>query len=202
MTAKKKQKLRNNEYYGIQDTLDRLYKESKKGNTFNNLIPLIMSEENIILAYRNIKKNYGSTTPGTDGRTIDYFKTKDSDYIIKYVRSRIMNYIPQPIRRVEIPKNNGGIRPLGIPTIGDRLVQQCILQILEPIAEAKFYKHSYGFRPIRNAKNAMAAYYKCIQQMNMHYVVDVDIKGFFDNIDHGKLLKQLWTIGIRDKKTY
>lgn len=200
MTAKKKQKLRNNEYYGIQDTLDMLYKESKEGKKFKTLIPLIMSEENILLAYRNIKKNYGSTTPGTNGRTIEYFKTKDNEYIVKYVRSRILVYTPQSIKKVEIPKSNGGKRPLGISTIGDRLVQQCILQILEPIVEAKFYKHSYGFRPLRNAKNAMAAYYKCIQQMNMYYVVDVDIKGFFDNINHGKLLKQLWAIGIQDKK--
>ena len=72
--------------------------------------------------------------------------------------------------------------------------------MLEPICEAKFHDRSYGFRPLRSAQNAMAVYYKLIQQMDLFYVVDVDIKGFFDNISHGKLLRQMWAIGIRDKK--
>ena len=70
---------------------------------------------------------------------------------------------------------------------------------MEPICEAKFYKHSYGFRPLRSTKHAIARAYFLAQAVNLHYVVDVDIKGFFDNIDHGKLLKQIWTLGIRDK---
>lgn len=70
---------------------------------------------------------------------------------------------------------------------------------MEPICEAKFYKHSYGFRPLRSTKHAIARAYHLAQVANLHYVVDVDIKGFFDNIDHGKLLKQIWTLGIRDK---
>lgn len=70
---------------------------------------------------------------------------------------------------------------------------------MEPICEAKFYKHSYGFRPLRSTKHAIARAYHLAQKANLHYVVDVDIKGFFDNIDHGKLLKQIWSLGIRDK---
>ena len=70
---------------------------------------------------------------------------------------------------------------------------------MEPVCEAKFYKHSYGFRPLRSTKHAIARAYHLAQQANLHYVVDVDIKGFFDNINHGKLLKQLWALGIRDK---
>jgi group II intron reverse transcriptase/maturase len=81
----------------------------------------------------------------------------------------------------------------------DRLIQQCILQVLEPICEAKFYKHSYGFRPLRSTKHAISRANFLAQKNNLHYVVDVDIKGFFDNINHGKLIKQLWTLGIRDK---
>jgi len=81
----------------------------------------------------------------------------------------------------------------------DRLIQQCILQVLEPICEAKFYKHSYGFRSLRSTKQAISRAYFLCQSNNLHYVVDVDIKSFFDNINHGKLIKQLYTLGIRDK---
>ena len=82
----------------------------------------------------------------------------------------------------------------------DRLIQQCVLQVLEPICEAKFFERSNGFRPNRSAENAIAQAERMMQNMNLHYVVDVDIKSFFDNVSHGKLLKQMWTMGIRDKK--
>ena len=82
----------------------------------------------------------------------------------------------------------------------DRLIQQCIYQVLEPIAEAKFHERSNGFRPNRSAEHAMAQTYKMIQTQNLHYVIDIDIKSFFDNVQHGKLLKQMWQLGIRDKK--
>lgn len=91
-------------------------------------------------------------------------------------------------------------RPLGIPTILDRLIQQCVLQVLEPICEAKFHEHSYGFRPNRSQEHAIALVYKNIQVSHYYFVVDIDIKGFFDNVSHGKLLKQMWALGIRDKK--
>lgn len=84
--------------------------------------------------------------------------------------------------------------------IEDRLIQQCILQVLEPICEAKFHDRSNGFRPNRGVENALAQAEKLIQSNKLYIVVDIDIKGFFDNVSHGKLLKQLWTIGIQDKK--
>lgn len=92
------------------------------------------------------------------------------------------------------------MRPLGIPTIVGRLVQQCILQVMEPICEAKFYERSNGFRPNRSAENAIAQCYKMINLQKLYFVVDVDIKGFFDNVNHTKLIQQIWHMGIRDKK--
>lgn len=199
-TPNKRPKARNAEYYNQQKTQDELYKQSQNNQNFKHLMELITADENIMLAYRNIKTNGGSMTPGTDGKTIKDLEQLSTEELIKYIKSRLIWYNPQPVRRVEIPKSDGKTRPLGIPTISDRLIQQCFLQILEPICEAKFHDRSYGFRPLRSAQNAMAVYYKLIQQMNLHYVVDVDIKGFFDNVSHGKLLRQLWGIGIHDKK--
>ena len=117
------------------------------------------------------------------------------------LKNRLEDFKPHKVKRKEIPKPNGGTRPLGIPTIEDRLIQQCLKQVLEPICEAKFHKHSYGFRPHRSQHHThFQGLCRLANKNKLHYVVDVDIKGFFDNVDHGKLLKQLWTLGIRDKR--
>ena len=196
----KQKKLRHLEYYDLQKVFDRLYADSKQGNVFTNLMELISDENNIRLAYRNIKRNKGSNTAGVDGITIRDIEKMPVEKYVEMVQRKLTWYKPKAVRRKEIPKPNGGIRPLGIPTMIDRLVQQSILQVLEPICEAKFHERSNGFRPNRSAEHALAQCYKLIQQMNLHYVVDVDIKGFFDNVDHAKLIKQMWTLGLRDKK--
>lgn len=200
MRTKKKSKLRNAEYYDIQQEFDELYKKSKKNCKFTDLLSIITSEENIKLAYRNIKKNNGSKTAGTDGKTIQDLEKWQTETLINHIRKKLEYYEPQAIRRVEIPKPNGKKRPLGIPTIMDRLIQQCIYQILEPIAEAKFHERSNGFRPNRSTEHAIAQVYKMVQTQQLYYIVDIDIKAFFDNVQHGKLLKQMWQMGIQDKK--
>ena len=196
----KKQKLRNTEYYDMQDVYDELYEKSVKGYKFIHLVEIISKPENIKLAYRNIRKNSGSKTEGIDKKTIKDLNKWNEEKLIQHVQRKLSWYTPQAVRRVEIPKDNGKTRPLGIPTIMDRLIQQCILQVLEPICEAKFFKRSNGFRPNHSAENAIAQAERLIQRVNCHYVVDVDIKSFFDNVNHSKLLKQMWTLGIQDKK--
>lgn len=197
---KKVYALRHAEYYGMQETYDALYARSLANAVFDNLMETILTRENILLAYRNIKGNNGSVTPGTDGLTMHDLAKMSPESIVRKVRNILKNYSPRPVRRKEIPKPNGKTRPLGIPCIWDRLVQQCILQALEPICEAKFSEHSHGFRPNRSCAHAIAQAARFIQLSHLHYVVEVDIKGFFDNVNHAKLIKQLWSMGVHDKK--
>lgn len=196
----KQKKLRHLEYYDLQECFDNLYAKSKQGEVFTKLMDLISSEENIRLAYRNIKRNTGSHTSGTDNLNIEDIERLSAEKLTEIIQRKFRYYKPNSVRRVEIPKPNGKTRPLGIPTIIDRLVQQCILQVLEPICEAKFHERSNGFRPNRSAEHAMAQCYRMIQMQNLHFVVDIDIKGFFDNVNHSKLIRQMWAMGIRDKQ--
>lgn len=197
----KKAKLRYNEYYDMQRVFDELYANSKNGNNFYKLLEIIGSEENIRLAFRNLKTNSGSNTAGTDGKTIEDIKCLKDSEVIQIIRNMLDDYNPKSVRRVYIPKpGSDNKRPLGIPCIWDRLFQQCILQVLEPICEPKFHNHSYGFRPNRGANHAISRTVSMVNMYRHYYCVDVDIKGFFDNVDHGKLLKQIWTLGIRDKR--
>jgi RNA-directed DNA polymerase len=195
----KRKKLRHNEYYNLQESFDALYARSVSGDKFYGLTKLMSSNENIRLAYRNIKGNTGSKTAGTDKLTIKDISHMTVEEVIFKIQNMFQLYKPQKVRRVLIPKANGKERPLGIPTIWDRIFQQCILQVLEPICEAKFHKHSYGFRPNRSTHHAKARFEFLINQAGLHHCIDVDIKGFFDNVNHSKLLKQMWSLGIRDK---
>lgn len=196
----KDSKLRHIEYYNLQSQFDELYKRSRNNEIFDNLMDIIISPENVLLAYRNIKNNSGSNTPGTDKLSIEDIAKLPQEEVVQRVRKILFNYHPRAVRRKEIPKPNGTTRPLGIPCIWDRIIQQCILQVLEPICEAKFSENSYGFRPNRSCQQAIAATYKHINRTGLTYIVEVDIKGFFDNVNHRKLMKQIYAMNIRDKK--
>lgn len=197
--------LRHAEYYQMQPIFDDLYARSLKGETFDDLVKIILMRENILLAYRNIKANTGSNTAGTDKLTIRDIGKLTPEDVVEKVRFIIQGskhgYRPKPVRRKDIPKSSDptATRPLGIPCIWDRLVQQCIKQIMEPICEAKFSDNSYGFRPNRSVEHAIQATYYRLQRSNLHYVVEFDIKGFFDHVNHPKLIRQIWTMGIHDK---
>lgn len=196
--------LRHSEYYDLQNKFDDLFQRSLNGERFQNLMDDILSEENILLAYRNIKTNKGSQTPGTDKTTMKEIAKLTPDEVVEKVRfitvGSVHGYRPKPVRRKEIPKPNGSTRPLGITCIWDRLVQQCIKQVLEPICEAKFSNNSYGFRPNRCVEHAIAETYRLLQWSKLGYVVEFDIKDFFDNVNHSKLIRQMWALGIQDKK--
>lgn len=141
----------------MQDTFDEPYKRSHEGNMKGgDLYSIITSRENILLAYRTIKSNTGAKTCGTDGLTIDNYKYENEGKFIEEIRNNFNNYKPNSVRRIWIPKSNGKKRPLGILNMKDSLIQQCIKQVLESIREAKFYAHSYGFRPNRSTHDAMA----------------------------------------------
>jgi len=129
---KKVNNLRHAEYYDMQETFDGLYAQAKGGGVFERLKDLIFSRDNILLAYRNIKRNDGSVTPGTDGLTIRDIEKFTPDGLIQKVRNITKNYSPRAVRRKEIPKpyDPTKTRPLGIPCIWDRLIQQCIPSLL------------------------------------------------------------------------
>ena len=118
--------LRHAEYYGMQGTFDELYQKSQNGEVFENLMDLILSRDNILLAYRNIKANKGSYTAGTDKKNITDIGSQTPDDVVKRVRFIVTGsehgYRPKPVRRKDIPKPNGKTRPLGIPCIWDRLI--------------------------------------------------------------------------------
>ena len=146
----------------------------------------ILSRENLNAAYLQVVRNKGAA--GVDGMEYTELKehlSENGETIREQLRTR--KYKPQPVRRVEIPKPDGGIRNLGVPTVTDRFVQQAVAQVLTPIFEEKFHDHSYGFRPNRSAQQAVI---KALEMMNDGYdwIVDIDLAKFFDTVDHDKLM--------------
>ena len=129
--AKKKSKLRHAEYYDFQGIQDKLYADSQKGRVFKHLVEIITLPENIRLAYRNIKANHGSKTAGTDGRTIKDLENLPDEKLVALVQKKLGWYKPQSVLRVEIPKGSDPTkkRPLGIPTILDRLIQRTEIEM-------------------------------------------------------------------------
>lgn len=181
-------------------TAKKNYDERKESN-FTGILEIIASEPNIVTAIHKIKGNKGSNTAGVDEKVMSDYLEKGYDEVLQEVRSRLYDYKPEMVRRVWIPKpGKSEKRPLGIPTIIDRIVQECVRNVLEPIAEGQFFEHSYGFRPMRSADMAIARIKRINWTSKCYWVVEGDIKGFFDNIDHNVMIKSLWNLGIRDKR--
>ena len=189
----------------LKQTLDFLYEKSKEGIAFTGLVEAMVNEVTIVTAIHNIKSNKGSKTAGVDQMKMDKYLQMPKEDLIALIRDNFSNYKPKPARRVYIPKKNGKQRPLGIPTVLNRIIQECVRIIIEPICEARFYPHSYGFRPYRAQKHAIRDIVNVINASTFSqdqpvWAVEGDIKGCFDNIDHRILLKKIWRIGIHDKR--
>lgn len=160
--------------------------ERKERMETGSLMEQILTKENLNQAYLQVVRNKGAE--GVDGMKYTELKEyleKNGESIKEQLRMR--KYKPQPVRRVEIPKPDGSIRKLGVPTVTDRFVQQAIAQVLTPIYEKQFHEHSYGFRPNRCAQQAIIT---ALDMMNDGYdwIVDIDLEKFFDTVNHDKLM--------------
>lgn len=145
-----------------------------------------ISKRQVFEAYKRIKANKGGA--GVDGESIEQFEDELSSNLYKlWNRLASGSYFPPPVRRVEIPKGDGGMRPLGIPTVGDRIAQMVVKEALEPELEPHFQEDSYGYRPGKSAHDALEQTRKRCWRYD--WVLDLDIKGFFDNIDHELLMR-------------
>jgi RNA-directed DNA polymerase len=161
------------------------------------LMEAVLERGNMFRALAQVERNGGR--PGVDGMTVNELR----DYLRRdwlSVRQLLLEgrYRPQPVRRVSIPKPTGGMRQLGIPTVLDRLIQQALLQILQPQWDATFSESSYGFRPQRNAHQAVAQAQRHIR-VGFTWVVDIDLEKFFDRVNHDKLM-QLVTQRLKDRR--
>ena len=157
----------------------------------------VCDRENLVRAWKRVRQNKGS--PGVDGMTIDDAK----GYLREHwpsIRSQLLGgtYQPQPVKRVEIPKPDGGVRKLGVPCVVDRLIQQALLQVLQEQWDPTFSGHSYGFRPGRSAHQAVAQAQRYVAA-GYSVVVDLDLEKFFDRVNHDRLMARV-AAQVTDKR--
>jgi RNA-directed DNA polymerase len=162
-----------------------------------SLMEAVVTSANVRTAWQRVKSNGGAA--GVDGVTVEEFVARARP-AWENIRASLLDgtYQPQPVRRVEIPKRNGGKRPLGIPTVGDRLIQQAVQQVLTPIFDPTFSESSYGFRPKRSAHEAVRRVRQLIGEGH-RFVVDIDIEKFFDTVNHDILMASV-ARRVRDKR--
>lgn len=191
----------------LREIQDKLYQHSKEiynaggRPAFKGLLEVMSAEATIITAIHNIKSNHGSETPGVDSKTMRDYLQKPFPQVVKEIQSAFRHFEPQKIRRVYIDKpGKTEKRPLGIPTMRDRIVQECMRIVLEPIFEAQFFAHSYGFRPMRDAAMALERIDIIMHNTGHYWIVEGDISKCFDRIDHAILLKRLYHMGVKDRR--
>ena len=168
-----------------ENVLNSLQEHSaQSGYVYDRLYRNLFNREFFLQAYQNIYASQGNMTAGTDGKTIDAMSLERVDRLIAALKDE--SYQPKPSRRTYIPKKNGKLRPLGIPSIDDKLVQEVVRMLLESIYENSFEDTSHGFRPNKSCHTAL----RMIQNRftRCKWFVEGDIKGFFDNIDHNVMI--------------
>ena len=155
---------------------------------YYSLIDKVYNLENLRRAYKSVKASNGA--PGVDGQTVQAFgENLEAELKRLHLELKTKTYRPNPVRRVEIPKPDGRTRPLGVPTVRDRVVQQALLNILQPIFEPDFHPSSYGYRPGRSCHQAVAKAERFKNKYGLRYVVDIDLSKCFDRLDHELILK-------------
>lgn len=179
----------NNTRDKVRELQRKLYQSAKRNKVrkYHALYDKIYREDILYRGWKQVKENQGSA--GIDSQTIDDIEGHGVDKLILEIQEELKEgtYNPPPVRRVYIPKANGKTRPLGIPTVKDRIIQTAMKIVIEPIFEADFKDCSYGFRPKRNQHQALETIRKACNNKG-NYVLDGDIKGYFDNINHEKMM--------------
>jgi group II intron reverse transcriptase/maturase len=159
----------------------------EKRRKFHSLMGQVLELRRLKAAYEEVRANHGAA--GVDGVSVEEFGERLQENLLELISQlRARTYRPLPVKRVLIPKPDGGQRALGIPAVRDRVVQQAVLRVLEPIFEAGFSPHSHGFRPGRNCFSALRELYGRVRAGHLYYIVDVDIEKFFDTIPHEPLI--------------
>jgi RNA-directed DNA polymerase len=160
-----------------------------KGGKWFSLMDKVFAPKTLALAWKKVRANRGAA--GVDGQSIERFAAKAEPYLAELATAlRTGTYRPEAVKRVEIPKGDGKTRPLGIPTVKDRIVQQAVRLVIEPIFEAEFAEGSYGFRPGRGCHDALREVDRLLKAGDT-YVVDADLKSYFDTIPHARLMARV-----------
>lgn len=177
----------------------KLYNESKNGKTFKKLMGYVSTPDNIIAAYDNAVKFVSKRNSGDCPiKGYSRYEAMDNTDIVNDIRTRLGNYLSGKVRLSETTRQSGKKTVWGIANMADLTIQQCILQVLDPICEAKFYDWSYGFRPQRTVEQALGQIYRIMQRSHISYAVSLQIDDIYANVNHKKLLRQLWSLGIQD----
>ena len=180
---------------GTEPRMAKRNPESPAGK--ERLMEEVCDRKNLEIAWKHVRRNKGG--PGIDGMSIE----ETGDYLKKHwptIRDQLLegNYSPQPVKRVNIPKPDGGVRKLGVPCVVDRLIQQGLLQVLQKQWDPTFSEHSYGFRPGRSAHQAVAQAQRYIAE-GYNYVIDIDLEKFFDRVNHDILMARV-AARVSDKR--
>lgn len=194
-------KVKDVKYFGRNNIETKLFEKALNNKRHNHLWKYVINDMNIICAIKIITRNSGSKTAGVDGITKKEILKMELDTVINEVKSRLYGKTKPSGRQVLIPKSNGRFRPLGITNLYDRIAQQCIRNVLEPITEAHFFPESFGFRKDRNTKECMSYIASSLQHINDGYIYDCDLKGYFDTVKIDIVINKLReNHNIKDKQ--